>query len=328
VPRRAEILALLIFAMFMLAATYKVTTTPNRTFDSYFYSYLVSQDAPTFKAVPGLPDEYIKIPDAVYWPQEPIYTVKVLFVALVRLAAPIVGVLEAPPAISAAAYVLCGFVTWLWLRSLRVNDPWRTVAACLVMYSSVVMDAARMGTPDLLCTLLLVAAAWLLTATKQTYLGACLLILSVCTRTDCVVLGGLLLALAWWQKKTSLGFTTAFAAAMLATYLAISQIMGYPHGQLIALLLENTNRTSYADALLHNFLAPEVATFTPFVLLALIALRLRYQVELIAICAASLVLRYILFPALDVRYLVPQAVIFAVVAAASVSREQSVSAPS
>jgi hypothetical protein len=319
--RRAELVGLLLFAAFMLAATYRVATTPDRSFDSYFYSYLVSQDAPTFKALPGLPHEFIEMPDREYWPQEPFYTVKVLFVALVRVAAPYVGVLQAPTAISAAAYFLCGWVVWFWLRSLGVNVAWRTIAACLVMYSSVVMDAARMGTPDLLCTLFLVAAAWLLSETKQTCLGACLLILAVCTRIDSLLLGGLLLALAWWQKKVSFAFTSMFGVAMLACYLAISR-MGYPLGQLIDLLLENSNRTSYVDALLHNLLEPEVEAVAPFVLLALIALKLRYQVGLIVICAVSLVLRYMLFPNLEVRYLVPHAVIVAVVAAAAVLRER------
>jgi hypothetical protein len=323
--KRADGLALPIFALLLLAATYIVAANPDRSYDSYLYSYLVGEDAPAFKTVPGLPDTYAQMPDAIYVQQAPLYTIKVLFVALVRLAAPIVGVLQAPPAISAVAYFLCGWVTWFWLRSLGLNSIWRTAAACLIMFSSVVTDAAVMGTPDLLCTLLLVAAAWLLTATKQSCLGACLLILAVWTRTDCLVLGGLLLALAWLQKKTSLGFTTMFAGAMLASSLVISKL-GYSYRQVLENTLLDTERTSYGDALLHNFLTPDMTPLFPFVLLSLIALKLRYQVDLIVICAASLVVRYLLFPNLEARYLVPQGVIVAVVAAAAVFREQSATA--
>ena len=222
--KRSAIFAPSIFALLLAAATYKVFSMPNYSLDSYMYSYLVSGDAPTFKVVPGLPPEYVAMTDEAYRQQAPYYTVKALYVALVGIAAPFVGVLRAPTATSAAAYLLCGWVVWFWLRSLGVKGTWRTITALLIMFSSVVTDTARMGTPDLLCSLLLVTGAWLLTATRQAYLGACSLVLAIYTRTDCLILAGLLLALACWQKTISLRFTAILAVAMLVSYFAVSRL--------------------------------------------------------------------------------------------------------
>lgn len=317
---RAERFVLLIFTLVMLAFTYRVWAHPNLTFDSYFYSYLISDDIAAFKALPGLPVDFVNLPDQDYVVQEPFYTVKLLFVAMARLVAPAVGVLQAPRAVAAISYFLCGGLLWFWLRSLGVNTVWRTLAATLIWYMPFITDAAAMGTPDLLCTLLLVSAAWLLTCTQQSYLAGVLLILSVATRTDCVLLGGLLLLHAGWQKQVTNIFVFIVGLAMLATYWVISR-MGFPHAQLLALVLENTHRSSYADALLHNLLAPDVALLAPFVLLALIAFKLRFQTGLLYVCAASTVLRYLLLPNLESRYMVPQAVIISVIAAAAVFRQ-------
>ncbi len=314
---RAERLALLIFTVLMLAFTYKVLVSPNRTFDSYFYSYLISDNAAAFKATSGVPVDFVTMPDRDYVVQEPFYTVKLLFVALARLVAPYVGVVQAPTTVSAIAYFLCGGMVWFWLRALGVATTWRTLVASLVMYTPFITDAAVMGTPDLLCTLWLVTATWLLTCTSYRYFPGALLILSVATRTDCLLLGGLLLMLTWWQKQASTVFTILVGLAMLGTYWAIS-LMGFPHDQLMDLVLQNTGRSSYGDALIQNLLMPDVALLIPFMLLALMAVKLRYQVGLMVVCAVSVVLRYLLLPNLESRYLVPQAVIVSVIAAAAI----------
>jgi len=319
---RVERWALLLFTVLMLACTYKVWLHPNRTFDSYFYSYLISDDAAAFKATPEVPPDFIAMPDQDYVVQEPFYSVKLLFVALSRIAANYVGVLQAPTAVSAMAYFLCGYVVWFWLRSLSVDATWRTLAALLMMYTPFVADAAMMGTPDLLCTLLLLLAAWLLTCTSHVYFAGALLILSVATRTDCLLLGGLLLLLAWRQTRLNTIATAIIGSVMLLVYAGISRI-GFPHAQLLDLVLENTGQSSYWEALPHNLLMPDVALLIPFVMLALIPLKLRYQVELIWVCAASVVLRYLLLPNLESRYLVPQAIIVSVVALAAVLRSLS-----
>ncbi len=319
---RTERWVLLLFTVLMLAFTYKVWLQPNRTFDAYFYSYLISDDVAAFKATPGVPPDFVAMPDQDYVVQEQFYTVKLLFVALSRIAANYVGVLKAPTTVSAIAYFWCGFVVWFWLRDLSVEATWRTLAALLIMYTPFVTDAAMMGTPDLLCTVLLLSATWLLTCTRHAYLASALLVLSVATRTDCLLLGGLLLLLAWWQKRLTTVATVIIGATMLMVYAGIS-MLGFPHAQLLDLVLENTGRSSYWDALPHNLLMPDVALLIPFILLSLIPLKLRYQVELIWVCAASVVLRYLLLPNLESRYLVPQAIIVSVVAVAAVLRTSS-----
>ena len=278
-----------------------------------------------FKATNDVPPDFIAMPDQDYVVQERFYTVKLLFVALSRIAANYVGVLKAPTAISAVSYLLCGYVVWFWLRSLSVGAAWRTIAALLMMYTPFVADAAMMGTPDLLCTLLLLLATWLLTCTRHICFVGALLVLSVATRTDCLLLGGLLLVLGWWQKQLTTVSTGIIGAIMLMVYLGISFI-GFPHGQLLELVLENTGRNSYWEALPLNLLMPDVALLVPFMLLALIPLKLRYQVEILWVCALSVVLRYLLLPNLESRYLVPQAMIVSVVAVAAVLRKPSAAA--
>ena len=152
-----------------------------------------------------------------------------------------------------------------------------------------------------------------------------LLVLSVATRTDCLLLGGLLLVMGWWQKQLTTVSTGIIGAIMLMVYLGISFI-GFPHGQLLELVLENTGRNSYWEALPLNLLMPDVALLVPFMLLALIPLKLRYQVEILWVCALSVVLRYLLLPNLESRYLVPQAMIVSVVAVAAVLRQPSATA--
>ena len=192
------------------------------------------------------------------------------------------------------------------------------------MFSSVVTDAARRGTPDLLCTLLLVTGAWLVLSTKHYVSGAVVLVMSILARQDSMILAGLLLALAWWQQKTTLKVTVLFSVCMLACNVVVGRF-GYPYRQLLAATL----RTSYLNALTHNLVKTDLAIYGPFLLLAFVAIRFRYQTELLAVCAISLVVRYFLMPHWEVRYLLPQAVVVGVIAAAaSLSSTTNQDAPS
>jgi hypothetical protein len=304
---------LFFYLILLLCATAKVVSVPEHSFDGYMYSYLASHDVQEFKSTAGVPPEYVAIPDQTYSQQAPFYRVKVFYVALVRGAAKVFGALRAPFVVSAIAYFLLGLVTWLWLRTAGVPEPWRSAAGLLLMFSSVTTDTARMGTPDMLCTLLLVSGAWVLLFTRYSVYAAALFILSVLTRTDCLIAAALLVALAWRQKRLSARFTGVVVLLFGVAYVAVSRI-GYSYGQLLAW----TIRTSYWSGFLHGFAKTELAIYAPFALLALIALKRGYQRELIAVCAVSLAIRYILLPHLEIRYLLPQAMIAGIVGAASV----------
>jgi hypothetical protein len=304
---------MLFYLVVLICATAKIASMPEYSYDGYLYSYLVSHDVKEFRANAGVPAEYVAMPDQSYAQQAPFYRVKVFFVLLVSGVAKVSGAIRAPFAVSAIAYFLTGIAVWFWLRAAAVPEPWRSLAAIFLMFSSVTTDTGRMGTPDMLCTLLLVLGAYLLLKTKQPAYGGVLLVLSILTRTDCLIVASALIALAFWQKRIGMRFAGTFLAVFAAGYFAVSRI-GYSYAQLLAF----TVRTGYLKGLLHGFAKTELAIYAPFALLALIALKRGYQRDLIAICALTLVVRYVLFPHLEIRYLLPQAMIVGIVGSASV----------
>jgi hypothetical protein len=304
---------LLIYSALLLCATAKIASMPEHSFDGYLYSYLVSHDLREFKSNASVPPEYVAMPDQSYAQQAPFYRVKVFFVLLVRGLARFTGVIRAPFVVSALAYFLTGMAVWFWLRAASVPEPWRSVAGLFLMFSSVTTDTARMGTPDMLCALLLVLGACLLLVTEHAVYGGVLLLLSIFTRTDCLIMASALIVLAFWQKRIGIRFAGTFLALFASGYFAISRI-GYSYSRLLAF----TVRTGYVRGFLHGFAKTELAIYAPFALLALIALKRGYQRELIVLCAITLVIRYVVFPHLEIRYLLPQAMIVGILGAASV----------
>jgi hypothetical protein len=59
-------------------------------------------------------------------------------------------------------------------------------------------------------------------------------------------------------------------------------------------------------------------------LLALVAVKLEFYADLVFVCLASWVIRYLLLPKLEVRYLLPQAAILGIVAAGAAFRPKVV----
>jgi hypothetical protein len=310
----------LLYGLFLTAATVKISSMSIPSYDPYFYSYLASgEDVATFKLTPGLPASWAAIPDEKIIHSRGFFTVKPLYVALTRAAVPLMGIFGAPFFVSTVAYFCLGWVVWLWLRAFGVPNPWRILAALLLMFSFVFTIAARQGNPDMLCTLLLVTGAWLLFSTRLPHLGALVLLTSVFARTDCLVLGGLLLLLAAWRRRISPRAFILWAGVMLLSEFWVAS-HGYPYRQFVSESLV----TSYFYALTHGFAKSEVALYTPFVLLALVAVKLEFYTDLVFVCLASWVIRYLLLPKLEVRYLLPQAAILGIVAAGAAFRPKVV----
>ena len=142
---------------------------------------------------------------------------------------------------------------------------------------------------------------------------------SVFARTDCIVLGGLLLLLAAWRRRISPRALVLWAGVMLLSEFWVSS-HGYPYRQFVSESLD----TSYWYALTHDLAKSEVALYTPFILLALVAVKLEFHRDLVFVCLASWVIRYLLLPKLEVRYLLPQAAILGIVAAGAAFRARIV----
>ena len=101
--------SVLIYGILLALATLKVFSSPVYIYDGYFYSYLASGDAKLFKSLPGIPQSLIDASDDSYAESAPYFKVKLLHVALVRLASRFVGPLRAPCLESAAAFFLLGW---------------------------------------------------------------------------------------------------------------------------------------------------------------------------------------------------------------------------
>ena len=311
---RSEYLWFLAYLLLISLASAKIASMPIHSYDPYFYSYLASgTDLKTFQKIPELPIEWRLMPDQAIIRSRGFFTVKPLFVGMIRAAARMgVGVLQAPFVISMLAYFCLGLVLWLWLGDLSVPCGWRVVAACLVLFSSVATDTARQGTPDMLCTVLIVAGAWLL-LTKQNlkHVGILLLLFSIPGRTDSIVFGGLLLVLAAWRRLISLS-TLAWSSAAFVLTEALVARRGYSYHEFVSATL----RSSYRYGLLHNFARTELAIYMPFIFLGVLAIKAKIQDDLVYCCFASWVIRYLLLPHLEIRYLLPQAMVLGVAASA------------
>lgn len=302
----------LLYALLLSLATAKIATMPIHSYDPYFYSYLASGEQPdTFKNTPGLPEDWRLMPDPAIARSRGFFTVKPLFVGLTRVAAAAVGILSAPFLISTAAYFCLGWILWFWLGGLNVRGPWRVLAASLLMFPSVVTDTARQGTPDMLCTALLVAGAWLLlSSTRLRHLGILLLLISIFGRTDSIVFAGALLLLSAWRRRISLWALAVWSVALVLADAAVAS-RGYSYTEFVSATL----RSSYLYGLAHNFARTELAIYVPFIFLGALALKAKFHQDLVFACFASWVVRYLLLPHLEVRYLLPQAMVLGVVAA-------------
>ena len=286
---------------------------PSVSFDGYMYSYLVKQNVQNFKRTPGLPVEYVDMSDGAYTQQAPYYVVKPLFNWAVRGAAPVAGVLYAPYLVSACAYFGLGWAVWLWLGALGVEGAWHTVGAILISFNSVATDTARHGTPDTLCAAITVLGCWLLFSTPKPLLGASVLTLAILSRPDAIILNGLLLLAAMGSEKLSKTRFVIFAGIMFAAYFFASH-GGYGYRQTLAWGI----RTSYLQAFFHDLLKTEMAIYAPFALIGLFAFRLKYHSKLLLGVVFSLIIRYIAMPTFVVRYLLPSAMVVAVVGCAGV----------
>ena len=207
-----------------------------------------------------------------------------------------VGILAAPFVVSTCAYFCLGWVVWGWLGDLGVQEHWRTISALLLMFSSIATDTAREGTPDMLCTVLLVGGAWLLLSSRLKYLGVFLLLVSIFGRTDSVVFAGMLLGLAAWRRRVSPVVFALCSLSMLVSETLVAR-RGYPYLQFVTATLGS----SYMYALIHNLVRTELAIYSPFILMGIIALKARYQNGLVLVCLTSWIIRYILLPHFEVR---------------------------
>ena len=184
----------------------------------------------------------------------------------------------------------------------------------LLLATPTVLVIARMGTPDALSTLMLIAAFWALTRDRL-LAGVSLMILSVWVRTDNVLL--VIAALGWlvWKRKLSALQSSLFALAALGSVLFINQMVGnygwtvlfrysFIGGKYPAEMSAQLTLSEYVRAFTTGLqsIVPQLA---PWLLLGAAAWKWqsRYR-ELLPVVAVTALVHFILYPSPEGRYLV------------------------
>ncbi len=152
------------------------------------------------------------------------YRVKILYTKILESLFPIVSPVTAIYAVSVFSTLAFGAATLLWLRYLKALMLAPFLVGILIMGEF--GDAARVGTPDMLCAALLLAGMYA-HVRKFEAGSALLLFLAFLARPDNIVFVCLFALLVVTFKLRAPGALIAFAAS-LVSYFLISNWAGHP----------------------------------------------------------------------------------------------------
>ena len=141
---------------------------------------------------------------------EPLYKIRPIYLALIEiLSGTGISIQQAINLISAASLLGIGILLAAWTEHPGLS--------ALFMLSPI-MTLGRMGTPDALSTLIVLAAVWAMTR-ERIHLGCILMLLAVWVRTDNAILLVLSAALFGWRKIPLSKLAIYCAAASLSVVL-------------------------------------------------------------------------------------------------------------
>jgi hypothetical protein len=234
---------------------------------------------------------------------EPMYAIRPIYLAVISLLSRIVSIQSAISLISAASLFGIGLVVLFWTK--------RPLLAGLLMAAIPILILGRLGGPDALAAVLVIAALWLVDGNMMLALG--LLFLSLGVRTDDILI--LFAVLAWlaWERKISRLLAGALAVAALGIVLGINHWAGnygwvvlfrfsfiggrypaqIPHVLTAGEYVRGLWRGAYA-------IADQVAIWVLFGILAW--RRSRDPLLIVAGCAAAA--HFLLYPSGEDRYLI------------------------
>lgn len=136
---------------------------------------------------------------------EPLYSIRPLYTEFVTGMSFLMPLQSALDFASAAPFFVLGIIVMIWTG--------RPILSALLMSAYPLLLLARIGTPDALSALFVIAALWLIEQPGFQVPGFLLLLISLAARTDNILL--LLTVLAWsaWEKR--LGYAAAGAVALV-----------------------------------------------------------------------------------------------------------------
>lgn len=159
--------------------------------------------------------------------QLPYYTSKPAYVLLMRLGtAAGLHPVEASVVLSRIAYLILGMSLWWWLRTM-VGPGLAFGAAVLAMALPVVLNLARLSTPDGLSVLVSLNALVLLVERQRLALGCGMLLLALTVRLDNIVWMPLVAAYLAVSQPRRWGYIAAWLGASALLYVAIVQWSGF-----------------------------------------------------------------------------------------------------
>lgn len=234
---------------------------------------------------------------------EPMYAIRPVYLAAISALSRAIPIQSAISLISALSLFGIGLVVLFWTK--------RPLLAGLLMAAIPIPLLGRLGGPDGLATVLVIWALWLLERSRSVALG--LLFVSLCVRTDNLLI--LFAVLAWlgWKKKMPRPIVGVLAVAALGIVVGINHWAGnygwivlfrfsFVSGRYPAQIPHVLMVGEYVHAFLRGAYAilDQVAVW---ILLGVLAWRRRPDPLLIvAGCAAAA--HFLLYPSGEDRYLI------------------------
>jgi hypothetical protein len=233
----------ILYLVFFLFLSAWAVFQPQYTWDlvGYIGSSVDSTDPvvihdTAFNAIRGIssPDMQVDNPYRVdvaanpfhFTEQLPFYSIKPVYVLLVK-AVHRAGMSfpRSTVAVSAGSNFLLAVLLWVWLS--RYLSAWACAAACsLIMLSPNILALSRWPTPDCLATLIAATGLYLILERSAYFWGSSLLVIDVWTRTDALILAGIVFALLLVLRKLDVAQFACLCILALGSYFAINHFAG------------------------------------------------------------------------------------------------------
>jgi hypothetical protein len=261
--------------------------------------------------------------------QLPFYRIRPLYIAAVYIVTKTgLDLPHALVAVSVLGYVAIALLLWAWLRR-HLPPHFALLLSALLALSPILIDVARATAPDALSAALILGALYALLEHRAPGVFALMMLLAICARTDNVILALLLLAYLGIYGRGRVALSpplfVLFGVAIAASYFGINALAGnygwaalFHHTFIGFTTHPDTMRASvslatYAQAVFRGVRSVFNSSILIFAALGLIAYALptegnrrlaRYN-HVLLIIAATVLIRYALFPIFWDRLLVP-----------------------
>jgi hypothetical protein len=236
---------------------------------------------------------------------EPLYKIRPLYIQVLSWLSYVMPLRRAIDFVSAASFFGIGIVAMLW-----TGRPLFTV---FLMAAYPLLVLARIGTPDALAALLVIAGLWLVQETRLQAAGLACLFVSLTARTDNLLL--LLAILGWlvWQKRLQYPLAAVFAVLAISIVKAINYWAGnygwivlfrysFVTNQSPAQISHTLTMREYFSALTYGTMG--IATHLALWILLGILAWAQSRNSLFIPIAAAVIVHFLMFPSTEDRYFV------------------------